>query len=100
MKSFPRFASVALGLLALCGSAIAEPLKIAYSDWPGWVAWEIGVQKGWFKEAGVDVEFLWFDYVPSMDAYVAGKVDGGLHDQWRRARHRSHRQALRRHHHQ
>lgn len=75
MKSFPRLASAALGLLAICGSAIAEPLKIAYSDWPGWVAWEIGIQKGWFKEAGVDVEFLWFDYVPSMDAYVAGKVD-------------------------
>jgi len=53
----------------------AAPLKIAYSDWPGWVAWEIAIQKGWFKEAGVEVEFSWFDYVPSMDAYVAGKVD-------------------------
>jgi NitT/TauT family transport system substrate-binding protein len=21
----------------------AAPLKIGYSDWPGWVAWEIGV---------------------------------------------------------
>ncbi len=51
------------------------PLKVAYSDWPGWVAWDIAVQKGWFKEAGVDVEFVWFDYVPSMDAYSAGKVD-------------------------
>ena len=76
MKSLPRLASAAFGLLAMCGFAGAEPLKIAYSDWPGWIAWEIGVQKGWFKEAGVEVEFLWFDYVPSMDAYVAGKVDG------------------------
>lgn len=75
MKLLPRLGSAAFGLLALCGFANAETLKIAYSDWPGWVAWEIGVQKGWFKEAGVDVEFLWFDYVPSMDAYVAGKVD-------------------------
>ena len=56
-------------------TASAEPLKIAYSDWPGWVAWEIGIQKGWFEEAGVDVQFLWFEYVPSMDAYVAGQVD-------------------------
>ena len=57
--------------------AMAEdkPLKIGYSDWPGWVAWEIAIQKGWFKEEGVDVEFKWFDYVPSMDAYVAGNVD-------------------------
>src|SRR3954468_9247766 len=46
-------------------------LKIAYSDWPGWVAWEIAIQKGWFKEAGVNVEFKWFDYVPSMDAFTA-----------------------------
>ncbi len=75
MTTMPRFRSVLAGVLALCGLAQAETLKIAYSDWPGWIAWEIGIQKGWFKEAGVDVKFEWFDYVPSMDAYVAGKVD-------------------------
>ncbi|MES2437819.1 MAG: ABC transporter substrate-binding protein [Verrucomicrobiota bacterium] len=53
----------------------AEPLKIGYSDWPGWVAWEIGIKKGWFKEAGVEVEFVWMDYVKSMEAYAAGKLD-------------------------
>jgi NitT/TauT family transport system substrate-binding protein len=51
------------------------PLKIAYSDWPGWTAFEIAIQKGWFKEAGVDVEFSWFEYAPSMEAFTAGKVD-------------------------
>jgi NitT/TauT family transport system substrate-binding protein len=51
------------------------PLRIAYSDWPGWTAYEIGIQKGWFKEEGVDVQFSWFDYLPSMDAFTAGKVD-------------------------
>jgi NitT/TauT family transport system substrate-binding protein len=65
----------ALGALTLAPAAIAEPLKIAYSDWPGWVAWEIGIQKGWFKEAGVEVDFKWYDYVESMDAYSAGNVD-------------------------
>src|SRR5689334_3876841 len=45
------------------------PLKIAYSDWPGWTAFEIGIQKGWFKEAGVDTDFEWFEYTPSMDAF-------------------------------
>jgi len=50
-------------------------LRIGYSDWPGWVAWEIALQKGWFKEAGVEVDFKWFEYVPSMEAYSAGKVD-------------------------
>ena len=50
-------------------------LRIAYSDWPGWVAWEIAIQKGWFKEAGLDVDFKWFEYAPSMEAFSAGKVD-------------------------
>ncbi|HTJ79176.1 MAG TPA: ABC transporter substrate-binding protein [Rariglobus sp.] len=53
----------------------AAPLKIGYSDWPGWTAFEIAAQKGWFKEAGVDVDLLWFEYGPSMDAFTAGKCD-------------------------
>jgi NitT/TauT family transport system substrate-binding protein len=53
----------------------SAPLTIGYSDWPGWVAWEVAIEKGWFKEAGVDVKFEWFDYVASMDAFAAGKVD-------------------------
>jgi NitT/TauT family transport system substrate-binding protein len=56
-------------------AASAEPLKIGYSDWPGWVAWQVAIEKGWFKEEGVDVKFEWFDYVPSMDAFSAGKID-------------------------
>ncbi len=51
------------------------PLKIAYSDWPGWTAFEIAIQKGWFRDAGVDVQFSWFEYTPSMEAFTAGKVD-------------------------
>lgn len=77
MKTKIKFFS---GLLAVISSTIfsmaqAAPLKIGYSDWPGWVAWEIGIKKGWFKEAGVDVEFVWMDYVKSMEAYAAGKLD-------------------------
>ena len=56
-------------------AASADPLKIGYSDWPGWVAWQVAIEKGWFKEGGVDVQFEWFDYVPSMDAFSAGKID-------------------------
>ncbi|WP_010182937.1 ABC transporter substrate-binding protein [Aquimarina agarilytica] len=52
-----------------------EPLKIGYSDWPGWIAWDIAISKGWFKEAGVDVDFSWFEYVPSMDAFASGNID-------------------------
>lgn len=61
--------------MSLFGIAQAKPLTIGYSDWPGWVAWEVGVEKGWFSEAGVDVELEWFDYVASMDAYAAGQLD-------------------------
>ena len=65
-----------LALTSLFGVASAEPLKIGYSDWPGWVAWEIAIKKDWFKEEGVEVKFEWYDYVESMDAYVAGQLDG------------------------
>ena len=66
---------VATMMISLSSQALAGPLKIGYSDWPGWVAWEVGIEKGWFKEEGVDVKFEWFDYVASMDAFAAGKLD-------------------------
>jgi NitT/TauT family transport system substrate-binding protein len=80
IESFIRKAAlVGLGAAALfstlTASAAKAPLRIAYSDWPGWVAWEIGIKKGWFAEEGVDVQFLWFDYAASMDAYVTGQAD-------------------------
>ena len=53
----------------------AAPIKIAYSDWPGFTIFEIAKQKGWFKDAGLDVEMVWFDYLPSIDAFSANKVD-------------------------
>ena len=63
-----------IAMLAM-GCAQAEPLRIGYSDWPGWVAWEVALENGWFEEAGVEVEFEWFDYVASMDAFAAGQLD-------------------------
>ena len=62
-------------LLLAARLSAAEPLKVAYSDWPGWVAFEVAIQQGWFKEAGVDVQFVWMEYGPSMEAFQAGKVD-------------------------
>lgn len=78
MKSLFRklLAASLVGLLFNTAAYAAGPLKIGYSDWPGWVAWEIAIEKKWFKEEGVDVEFEWFDYVASMDAFAAGKLDG------------------------
>lgn len=68
--------TLALSSLTLCACGGGrDPLKVGYSDWPGWVAWEVAVQKGWFEEAGVDADFIWFEYVPSMEAFAAGRVD-------------------------
>jgi NitT/TauT family transport system substrate-binding protein len=71
-----------LGLLLLATTGVtpssAAPLTIGYSDWPGWVAWQVAIDKGWLKEAGLDVTFQWFDYSASMDAFAAGKIDANL----------------------
>jgi NitT/TauT family transport system substrate-binding protein len=53
----------------------AATLKIGYSDWPGYTVFEVANQKGWFKDAGVDAQLVWFDYGPSIDAFAAGKID-------------------------
>jgi NitT/TauT family transport system substrate-binding protein len=67
-------AALAVGF-ATAPAYAAAPLKIGYSDWPGFVAFQIAIDKGWFKEAGVDVDFEWFDYSASLDAFSAGKLD-------------------------
>ncbi|MEI6235409.1 MAG: ABC transporter substrate-binding protein [Planctomycetota bacterium] len=69
--------TASLSLLSGVASA-AEPLTVGYSDWPGWVAWEVAIQKGFFKDEGVDVAFKWFEYGPSMDAFTASKIDAVL----------------------
>jgi len=67
--------SVLATVCSLGATALAEPLKIAYSDWPGWVTLDVAKEKGFFKDAGVEVELVWMEYLPSMEALAAGKVD-------------------------
>jgi len=76
-----KLCSIALALLAgttLPTTLHAAPLKVGYSDWPGYTIMEIAKQKGWFKEAGLDVEMVWFEYSPSLDALSAGKIDADM----------------------
>lgn len=70
-------AALSLVLVGLAGPAqAAEPIKIGYSDWPGWTAWEIAKEKGIFKKLGVDVELVWFAiYTDSLNALNTGKLD-------------------------
>ncbi len=74
---YPRLlrAVMFLSLAVLAANSMARPLVVGYSDWPGWVAWEVAVEKDWFSEAGVEVEFEWFDYAASMEAFAAGQID-------------------------
>jgi len=75
LKKLAAVMAAASLAVVTAGTAAAEPLRIGYSDWPGWVAWEVAIEKRWFDQAGVDVQFEWFDYVASMDAYAAGQLD-------------------------
>jgi len=67
-------------LLPGCGGPAATdkapPITIGYSDWPGWVAWDIADQKGFFKARGANVQLKWFPvYTDSLNAFAAGSVD-------------------------
>ena len=52
-------------------------MKIARYYWPGMYWIEIADKKGWFKEAGLDVEIIDTnpDYYASIKDMVAGKMD-------------------------
>ena len=80
--SYRKTLTIALGLAVSLAAGIANaaqaPLKVGYSDWPGFVAWQVAIEKGWIKQAGLDVAFEWFDYSASLDAFAAGKLDGVL----------------------
>ncbi|MEO8603979.1 MAG: ABC transporter substrate-binding protein [bacterium] len=71
-----------LGLAAplfMAGVSTAAPLKIGYSDWPGFTAWEIAKVNGLFKKHGVDVELVWFPiYTDSLTALNTGQLDCNL----------------------
>jgi NitT/TauT family transport system substrate-binding protein len=67
-------------LLLLClglGAGIARAeIKVGLSDWPGWVAWYIAEQQGYFKKHGAKVKLVWFpNYTDSIAALSAGQLD-------------------------
>lgn len=65
------------GAAALCFSApAAAEVKVGVSDWPGWVAWYVAEQKGFFKKHGADVKLVWFaNYTDSISALSSGQLD-------------------------
>jgi NitT/TauT family transport system substrate-binding protein len=66
---------------AAAGSTGAAPaatkVTIGYSAWPGWFPLKVAEEKGFFEQAGVDVDLRYFtDYIASLDAFTAGRIDG------------------------
>jgi NitT/TauT family transport system substrate-binding protein len=74
----PRRRLGALGSALLVGAsapALAE-MKVGVSDWPGWVAWYVAEQKGFFKKHKADVKLVWFaNYTDSISALSSGQLD-------------------------
>lgn len=80
-RGLRRWLSAACATLALTGamalptSASAE-VKVGVSDWPGWVAWYVAEQKGYFKKHGASVKLVWFaNYTDSIAALSSGQLD-------------------------
>lgn len=62
-------------LLATSTPTLAE-VKVGVSDWPGWVAWYVAEQKGFFKKHKADVKLVWFaNYTDSISALSSGQLD-------------------------
>ncbi|NJN46918.1 MAG: ABC transporter substrate-binding protein [Candidatus Competibacteraceae bacterium] len=75
---FSRRSFIFLSLLiGLCFSLnLHAAVKVGVSDWPGWVAWYIAEQQGFFKKHGAEVELVWFpNYTDSIQALSAGQLD-------------------------
>ena len=72
-----RIALFSLGLMLLAKPYAAHAeVKVGVSDWPGWVAWYVAEQKGYFKKHGADVKLVWFpNYTDSISALSAGQLD-------------------------
>lgn len=75
---FHRLSFAVLLFCSLFSSAVAlaAPVRVGVSDWPGWVAWYVAKEKGLFEKYGAEVELVWFpNYTDSIQALSAGQLD-------------------------
>lgn len=77
-----RALMIGVAALAIAASTFAMPrpaaaeVKVGVSDWPGWVAWYVAEQKGFFKKHGASVKLVWFaNYTDSIAALSSGQLD-------------------------
>ncbi|MDQ4140340.1 MAG: putative urea ABC transporter substrate-binding protein [Bacteroidota bacterium] len=61
------------------GSGKSNKFKVAWSIYSGWQPWDYAKQskilEKWAKKYGIEIELIKMDYMPSVEAYVAGQVD-------------------------
>jgi NitT/TauT family transport system substrate-binding protein len=81
-RVIPSFALAAVMLLGGCGTSAPElqarvPIRLGTYEWPGSYWIDVAWAKGWFAEAGLNVERVDTDrkYFESLDAVVSGKLD-------------------------
>jgi NitT/TauT family transport system substrate-binding protein len=94
MSFVPGLALVAILALAGCtqtpSPAVSKvPIRLGTYEWPGSYWIDVAWQKGWFAEAGLNVERVDTDrhYFESLDDVVAGRLDGMGFSQFDLVRH-------------
>lgn len=72
----------AFAIFALGSSDVwaqSKKFKVAWSIYAGWQPWDYanqsGVLKKWADKNNIEIELIRMDYIPSVEAYVAKKVD-------------------------
>jgi len=80
---YSAFVLVAIGVLAGCAQSSSQSvsnvrIRLGTYEWPGSYWIDVAWQKGWFAEAGLNVERVDTDlrYFESLDDVVAGRLDG------------------------
>jgi|GEM_PF-5882835 len=71
-------------LVGLAGAGLshaAEPLKIGYNDWPGWIGWEVAIEKQWFED-------MWRQSAKSFAQVTRQVVDQGYRSQYQQQKRR------------
>lgn len=57
----------------------SKKFKLAWSIYSGWQPWDYanksGILKKWAEKYGIQIDLIRMDYIPSVEAYTAGKVD-------------------------
>ncbi len=82
MKKFSSLTTAALVAFAVLGASPAvragEELVLAVSIYTGWMPWyyakESGIIKKWGDKYGVNIKVVYMDYLPSVEAFTAGKA--------------------------